>query len=45
MIEAFSPLVQGKRFDDEKLLSMAREVGKTPAQVLIRWSLQKGERT
>lgn len=42
MIEAFCPLVQANKFDDPKLLAIATAVGKTPAQVLVRWSLQKG---
>ncbi|MCJ1272882.1 hypothetical protein MMC21_000671 [Puttea exsequens] len=39
--EAYCPLVRGERFDDPKLQKMATKHGKTPAQILIRWSLQK----
>ncbi len=41
-IEAYSPLTKGRRLDDSTVATIASEVGRTPAQVLIRWSLQKG---
>jgi diketogulonate reductase-like aldo/keto reductase len=41
-VEAYSPLTKGRRLDDSTLATIATEVGRTPAQVLIRWSLQKG---
>ncbi|CAM6101628.1 unnamed protein product [Calypogeia fissa] len=42
VLQAYSPLVRGQRSDDEKLGELAMKYGKTPAQVLLRWSLQKG---
>ena len=42
VVEAYSPLTKGRRLGDSTLASVAAEVGRTPAQVLIRWSLQKG---
>jgi diketogulonate reductase-like aldo/keto reductase len=41
-VEAYSPLTKGCRLDDATLVEIAVEVGRTPAQVLIRWSAQKG---
>jgi diketogulonate reductase-like aldo/keto reductase len=41
-LEAYSPLTKGRRLGDPTIASIAAEVGRTPAQVLIRWSLQKG---
>ncbi|TPX16822.1 uncharacterized protein E0L32_003384 [Thyridium curvatum] len=41
-VEAYSPLVQGKRWGDKSLKSLADKYGVSEAQVLIRWSLQKG---
>ncbi|KAI0006387.1 aldo-keto reductase [Xylariaceae sp. FL0662B] len=41
-LEAYSPVVQGKRFGDKTLVKLADKYKKTEAQVLIRWSLQKG---
>jgi diketogulonate reductase-like aldo/keto reductase len=41
-LEAYSPLTKGRRLDDVTLAAVATEAGRTPAQVLIRWSLQKG---
>lgn len=42
VVEAYSPLVKGQKFDDELLLSLAKKYSKTPAQILINWSLCKG---
>ncbi|KAI5860491.1 aldo-keto reductase [Durotheca rogersii] len=41
-VEAYSPIVQGTRFGDATLARLAAKYGKSEAQVLIRWSLQKG---
>jgi diketogulonate reductase-like aldo/keto reductase len=41
-VEAYSPLTKGRRLDDSTVARVAAEVSRTPAQVLIRWSLQKG---
>jgi diketogulonate reductase-like aldo/keto reductase len=42
VVEAYSPLTKGRRLDDATVGALAEEVGRTRAQVLIRWSLQKG---
>jgi len=42
IIEAYSPLVHAKRMDEEHLVAISKEMGKTPAQILIRWSMQRG---
>jgi diketogulonate reductase-like aldo/keto reductase len=41
-VVAYSPLTKGVRLRYPRLAAVAREVGRTPAQVLLRWSLQKG---
>ena len=41
VIEAYCPLVRGERFDEPILQQLAKKHQKTPAQILIRWSLQK----
>lgn len=43
-VQAYSPLVQAdkSRLGDKTLTTIAAKHGKEPAQVLIRWSLQKG---
>jgi diketogulonate reductase-like aldo/keto reductase len=38
--EAWSPLAQGKIFDDPTIVELSRKYGKSPAQLLIRWDLQ-----
>ncbi|KAG7806150.1 hypothetical protein KL921_005127 [Ogataea angusta] len=42
VVEAYSPLAKGYKFDDPDLLAVARRHRKTPSQILIAWSLQKG---
>ena len=41
VIEAYCPVVRGQRFGEPVLQSMVKKYNKTPAQVLLRWSLQK----
>ncbi|WP_036458294.1 aldo/keto reductase [Mycobacterium sp. UM_WGJ] len=40
--EAYSPLAVGRLLEHPTVTAIAGEYGKTPAQVLIRWSLQLG---
>lgn len=40
--QAYSPLGVGRLLDNPAVTAIAGEYGKTPAQVLIRWSLQLG---
>ncbi|KAJ5538959.1 hypothetical protein N7513_007291 [Penicillium frequentans] len=42
VIEAYSPLVRGTRMTEPVLQSLSEKHGKSPAQILIRWSLQMG---
>lgn len=42
VIEAWSPICKGQGFNNPVLQKIAKEKGKTPAQVLIRWCLEKG---
>ncbi|KAK9791910.1 putative NADP-dependent oxidoreductase domain-containing protein [Seiridium cardinale] len=42
LLEAYCPVVRGKRFDEPGVKKLAEKYGKSPAQILIRWSLQKG---
>jgi len=41
-LEAYSPLGTGRYLDDETVRRVASRAGRTPAQVLLRWSLQHG---
>lgn len=45
VLQAYTPLVRGKRFEDQKLLSLAEKYGKTPAQIILRWAIQLGVST
>lgn len=43
-VEAWSPLIQGKRqdmFENPALLKIARKHGKTVAQIVLRWLIQR----
>jgi len=40
--EAWSPLKQGEVLDDAAIVEIAERVGRTPAQVVLRWHLQRG---
>ncbi len=40
-IEAYSPLGTGRHLDDRQVAAVAERLGRTPAQVLIRWALQR----
>ncbi|KAI6834001.1 Aldo/keto reductase [Hortaea werneckii] len=42
VLEAYSPLSRGTRFDDPRIQSLAKKHSKTPAQILLRWNLQMG---
>ena len=41
--EAWSPIAQGKVLDDPVITDLAAEVSKTPAQVVLRWHIQRGD--
>ena len=41
--EAWSPIAQGKVLDDPAVLRVAERVGRTPAQVTLRWHVQRGD--
>jgi len=40
-LEAYSPLGTGRHLRDRKVARVAERLGRTPAQVLIRWALQR----
>lgn len=42
MVQAFSPLARGDRLDEPVVSELADKYGRSPAQLLIRYSLQKG---
>lgn len=42
VIQAYSPLTRTTRLDDDSLRDVAGAIGRTPAEVLLRWALQIG---
>jgi len=41
--EAWSPIAQGGVLEDTTITQIAEKVGKTPAQVVLRWHIQRGD--
>lgn len=41
--EAWSPIAQGAVLDDTVITRIADNIGKTPAQVVLRWHIQRGD--
>ena len=41
--EAWSPIARGKVADDPVIRRLGEQVGKTPAQVTLRWHVQRGD--
>jgi len=41
--EAWSPIAQGGVLKDDTIVRIAENLGKTPAQVTLRWHLQRGD--
>ena len=42
VLEAYSPLAQGSGLSDPAITAVAARVERTPAQVMLRWALQRG---
>lgn len=42
VVEAYSPLTRGLHLDDPTIGKVAMQHSKTPAQIMLRWALQKG---
>ena len=41
--EGWAPIARGKVNDDDTIRSIADAVGRTPAQVALRWAIQRGD--
>ena len=42
VMESWSPLMNAQILEDETINDIANEIGKSPAQVIIRWNVQHG---
>ncbi|PWY87474.1 aldo-keto reductase [Aspergillus heteromorphus CBS 117.55] len=42
VVQAYSPLAHGTRMGERVLKDLGAKYGKSPAQIMIRWGLQKG---
>ncbi len=41
VVEAYSPLMRGRDLDDRRIVGVAEKHGRTPAQVVLRWAVQR----
>ena len=44
-LQSYTPLLRGVKFSDPRLLRIAEQYGKTPAQIILRWNLELGVST
>lgn len=44
-VQAYSPIVRGRKNNDPKLVALAVKYGKTPVQIILRWAIQHGVST
>ncbi|GAA5915421.1 aldo/keto reductase [Sporobolomyces salmoneus] len=42
VVEAYAPILRGQNYDNETLQKVSKKNNATVAQILIRWSMQKG---
>ncbi|KAK9361547.1 NADP-dependent oxidoreductase domain-containing protein [Lipomyces starkeyi] len=42
VVEAFCPITRGQKFKDQRVQALVKKYNRTPAQILLRWSLQRG---
>ncbi|MCP6297451.1 aldo/keto reductase, partial [Klebsiella pneumoniae] len=42
VMESWSPLMNAQILNDETIKDIAQELGKSPAQVVLRWNVQHG---
>jgi 2,5-diketo-D-gluconate reductase A len=42
-VEAWAPIARGKVADDDTITGIADRLGRTPAQVALRWHIQRGD--
>ncbi|MDQ6642743.1 MAG: aldo/keto reductase [Actinomycetota bacterium] len=43
LVEAWSPIAQGAVLDDPVVVAIAGRLGRTPAQVVLRWHVERGD--
>ncbi|ESO84575.1 hypothetical protein LOTGIDRAFT_75076, partial [Lottia gigantea] len=42
VVVGYCPIVRGQKFDDPEIVKLSKMLNKTPAQILIRYSVQSG---
>lgn len=41
-LQAYTPLIKGRKFKDKMIVELSNKYLKTPAQIILRWNLQHG---
>ena len=41
VLEAYSPLERSRGLQDQTIISLAEQLGRTPAQIMLRWAIQR----
>ncbi len=42
-MEGWAPIGRGRVLDDPEIVTIAQRIGKTPAQVVLRWHIERGD--
>jgi diketogulonate reductase-like aldo/keto reductase len=42
VLQAYTPLVRGQKFNEPSVRELAEKYQKTPAQIILRWAVQQG---
>lgn len=42
IVQAYTPLMRGQKFNDPRLMHLTEKYQKTPAQIILRWAVQQG---
>ncbi|KAK9367176.1 NADP-dependent oxidoreductase domain-containing protein [Lipomyces kononenkoae] len=42
VVEAFCPITRGQKFKDHRIQALVKKHNRTPAQIMLRWALQRG---
>jgi diketogulonate reductase-like aldo/keto reductase len=42
VLQAYTPLVRGQKFNEPSIRELAEKYQKTPAQIILRWAVQQG---
>jgi len=41
-LQAYTPLIRGKKLNDPRLIQLSEKYKRTPAQIILRWNIEQG---